>query len=148
MQLIKVTKGAYFITTDSTKMDVTAIHKFLSEESHWAKNVPFTIVQKSVEHSLCFGIFYRNLQVGFARVISDYATIAYLGDVYIIPQHRKKGLSKWLMEVVLAHPDLQRLRRWILLTADAHDLYKQFGWQPVAKPERYMEIYNDSVYKP
>lgn len=147
MQTINRIKGNYFITTDNTKMDITAIHDFLSKKSHWAANIPFATVQKSIDHSLCFGLFYQNGQIGFARIISDFATIAYLGDVYIIPQHRNLGLSKWLMEVVMSHPDLQGLRRWILLTADAHGLYNQFGWRPVEKPERYMEIYNSSIYK-
>ncbi len=127
-------------------MDLIAIHYFLATQSHWNQNILVETVRTANENSLCFGVFYDNEQVGFARVITDYATIAYLGDVFIVPMHRGKGLSKWLMETIMKHPQLLGLRRWILLTADAHELYKKFGWQPVAKPERYMELYNPDVY--
>jgi GNAT superfamily N-acetyltransferase len=99
-----------------------------------------------VENSLNFGLFHCNNQIGLARVISDFATIAYLGDVYVLPEYRGKGLSKWLMDQVMAHPALQGLRRWILLTSDAHGLYRQFGWKEIARPELYMELFNPNVY--
>ena len=144
----------YTISTDKDKLDLPWIHQFLSTQAYWCLNIPFAIVKRSVEHSLCFGVYYgdpkgaeRPRQVGFARVITDYATIAYLGDVFIIPEHRGKGLSKQLVQTIMAHPDLQGLRRWILLTGDAHGLYQQFGWKPVASPDRYMEIANPDIYK-
>ena len=99
-----------------------------------------------MENSLCFGVYFGAQQVGFARVITDFATIAYLGDVFIIPEHRGKGLSKKLVSEIMTHPDLQGLRRWILLTGDAHGLYRQFGWEPIAYPDRYMEIATPNIY--
>jgi GNAT superfamily N-acetyltransferase len=101
-----------------------------------------------VENSLCFGVYYRgDSQVGFARIITDYATIAYLGDVFILPEHRGQGLSKLLVGEIMAHPDLQGLRRWMLLTSDAHGLYRQYGWKTIVNPDRYMEIANPDIYK-
>ena len=129
-------------------MDLEFIHRYLSTEAYWCLNIPFETVRRSIAHSLCFGVFHGEEQVGFARVISDQATIAYLGDVFIIPEHRGKGLSKELIRTIMSHPDLQGLRRWILLTQDAHGLYRQFGWTAVAHPERYMESTNPNVYAP
>jgi GNAT superfamily N-acetyltransferase len=136
----------YSGSTDRDRLDLVFIHNFLSTQAYWCLNIPFAIVKRSIDNSLCFGVYHGQRQVGFARVITDYATIAYLGDVFIVPEHRGKGLSKRLMEEVIAHPDLQGLRRWILLTADAHGLYSQFGWQAVAHPERYMEITRPDIY--
>lgn len=127
-------------------MDLRFIHHYLSTKAYWCLNIPFETVRRSVEHSLCFGVFDSQQQVGFARVITDRATIAYLGDVFIVEEHRGRGLSRDLMRSIMAHPDLQGLRRWILLTQDAHGLYEQFGWAPVAHPERYMELVNPAVY--
>lgn len=146
MEIITINQGDYLISTDKSKIDVLAIHDFLTNHSYWAKNIPLETVKHSVENSLCFGLFHQDAQIGFARVISDFATIAYLGDVYVLHEYRKKGLSKWLIELVMQHPDLQRLRRWVLLTADAHKLYEKYGWKPVEKPERYMEVVNPNVY--
>ena len=139
--------GEYIVSSDREKLDLPLIHKYLSTQAYWCLNIPFAILKRSVENSLCFGVYHGDRQVGFARIISDYATIAYLGDVFIIPEHRGKGLSKRLMETIMAHPDLQGLRRWILLTGDAHGLYRQFGWKPVANPDLYMELANPDVYK-
>ena len=136
----------FVISTDKDKLDVDLIHYFLSKESHWALDIPLEVVKRSNEGSICFGVYHKDKQVGFARVISDLATIAYLGDVFILNQYRRLGLSKWLMESILKHPDLQGLRRWILLTKDAHGLYEKLGFKPVANPDRYMEIYNPHVY--
>ncbi len=136
----------YSIETGTAKMDIPVIHNYLANESYWAKNVPLHIVEKYVQHSFNFGVFYRNEQVGYARVITDYTTIAYLGDVFILQEHRGKGLSKWLMQTIMDHPELQGLRRWILATADAHGLYKQFGWTPLKIPDRWMEFHNPDVY--
>jgi GNAT superfamily N-acetyltransferase len=146
MQIITVQKDDYLITTDRTKMDIRFIHHFLSTETYWSKGIPLDVVQRAIEHSLNFGIFHRNSQVGYARIVSDFATMCYLGDVFIIPDHRGKGLSKWLIEQIRAHPDLKGLRRWILLTRDAHELYKQFGWRTIAHPDRWMEIHDPNVY--
>jgi GNAT superfamily N-acetyltransferase len=145
MQIVTA-KGAYSITTDRAKMDVSFIYHFLSTEAYWSKNIPMDTVQRAIDHSLNFGLFHLDQQVGYARIISDLATIAYLGDVFIAPDHRGRGLSKWMMEQIMAHPDLQGLRRWILLTMDAHDLYRQFGWQSIAQPDRWMEIHDPNAY--
>jgi len=136
----------YYISTDRTKLDIPFIHQYLSNESYWAKGIPLEVVQRAAEHSLNFGVFYRDEQVGYARVVSDLATVAYLGDVFIIAAHRGKGLSKMLMEAIMRHRDLQGLRRWILLTRDAHALYEQYGWKPIAAPDRWMEVHDANVY--
>ena len=105
------------------------------------------MVARSIENSLCFGVYDGDKQVGFARVISDFATYAYIGDVFVLESHRRRGLSAWMMEAIMGHPELQHLRRWSLLTRDAHGLYAKFGFTPVAKPERYMELHHPAVYK-
>ena len=141
------TKGEFSISTDRDKLDLGFIHGFLSGEAYWSRNIPLATVKKSVENSLNFGLYHGERQIGYARIITDYATIAYLGDVFVISEYRGKGLSKWLMQQVTDHPDLQGLRRWLLLTMDAHELYKKFGWQPIQSPDRYMERFNPDVYK-
>ena len=145
---IDIANGNYTISTDKEKLDIPFIHAFLSKESYWALNVPLETVQRSIANSLCFGVYHNpsSSQVGFARIITDYATIAYLGDVFITIPHRGHGLSKTLMQQIMTHPDLQGLRRWVLLTADAHDLYRQFGWQSIPNPEKYMEVHNPNPY--
>jgi GNAT superfamily N-acetyltransferase len=105
-------------------------------------NIPFSRVETAIDHSLNFGLYLKEQQIGYARVITDFASIAYLGDVYVLPEFRGQGLSKWLMQTIMEYPDLQGLRRWILSTADAHGLYKQFGWKPVACPDRWMEVHS------
>src|SRR5882757_6049487 len=146
MEAITVTKDDYLITTDKTKLDIGFLHSFLSTEAYWSKGIPLDTVIRAAENSLNFGLFHQDKQIGYARIISDYSTVCYLGDVFVIRAHRGKGLSKWLMQQVMAHPDLKGLRRWILLTGDAHGLYKQFGWKPIAHPERWMEVHNPDVY--
>ncbi len=143
-------KDNYTISTDTAIFDIETIHRYLSEESYWAKNIPIELVRKSIQNSLCFGVFAFDKQVGFARVITDKASFAYLGDVFILPEHRGRGLSKWLMETIHAYPDLQGLRRWLLFTSDAHGLYSQFGWQPVPEQftHRIMQIHNPDIYLP
>ena len=126
------------ITTDRARMDVDAIHRFLSEESYWAKGIPRDLVERSIEHSLCFGAFDEGAQVGFARVITDFATFAYLADVFVLASHRGRGVSKRIMEAVTSHPDLRGLRRWHLVTRDAHALYTQFGFAALDAPGRHM----------
>jgi N-acetylglutamate synthase-like GNAT family acetyltransferase len=135
----------YIISTDPNWVDVDVVWRFLSEESYWARGVPREMVQRSLSHSIPFGVYEVGppsvrKQVGFARVVSDRATFAYLADVFILTEHRNQGLSKRLLEAVLAHPELQGLRRWLLFTADAHSLYEQFGFALAAYPERIMEI--------
>jgi GNAT superfamily N-acetyltransferase len=138
-------KEDFLISTDRSRLDRNLIHRFLAD-SYWAKNIPFEIMEKSIENSLCFGAYHTSQQVGFARVISDYATFAYIGDVFVLEEYRGRGLSKWLMECILQHPDLQNLRRWTLVTRDAHELYRKFGFTSLQKPERYMEILSPSPY--
>lgn len=136
----------FLISTDKSKLDIDSIHAFLSTKAYWSLHIPKERVQKAIENSLCFGVYHKELQIGFARVISDYSTIAYLGDVYILEAFRGQGLSKWLMDTIMNYPDLQGLRRWILLTGDAHGLYQQFGWTALADSSKWMELHNKNVY--
>ena len=138
-------RGDYAITTDAARMDVAAVHAYLSR-SYWANGVPLALVQRAIDHSLCFGLFHRDQQVGFARVITDRATFAYLADVYVLEAHRGQGLSKWLIGTVRAHADLQGLRRFMLSTRDAHGLYRQFGFKELTFPTRLMEVLDGEVY--
>jgi len=136
----------YKVSPDPALLDLAVIHGFISQ-SYWAKEMPRPLAERMIKNSLCFGVYHQGAQVGLARVISDYATFAYLADVFILPEHRGKGLSKALMATILAHPDLQGLRRWMLVTLDAHGLYEQFGFKPVAHPERHMEIHHAGLYQ-
>lgn len=139
--------GQYTFSSDRARVDVAQVHRWLSEESYWAKGIPFDIVARSIANSVCFSIHHATEgQVGFARVITDRATFAYLADVFVLTPHRGKGLSKRLMQEIQAHPELQGLRRWLLATRDAHELYAQFGFvAPV--PGRLMERVNPKVYE-
>ena len=128
------------ISTDKEKLDIRVIHNYLSNESYWAKGRTLETVQGSIENSLCFGVYIENKQVGFARVITDYAVFAWLLDVFILPEFQGKGYGKKLMEAIMTHNTLQGLRRWGLGTDDAHGLYKQFGFAPLHKPGNMMEI--------
>ena len=131
----------YSISTDKTKLDLDLIHHFLANESYWARNIPRPLVERAIANALCFGAYHDDQQqVGFARVVSDFAVFAYVGDVFVLPEHRGRGVSKMLMKAIREHPDLQTLRRWHLLTSDAHGLYRQFGFNGLATPERHMEI--------
>ncbi len=140
-------RGEFEVTTDKDRLDLNTTHEFLAQSSEWARGIPRSTFEKSLRHSLCFGLFNKKTQIGFARVISDHATIAYLGDVFVLPEYRGRGLAKWLMECVLSHPELQMLRRWILVTKDAHRLYRQFSFTPLASPLKFMELYNPDIYK-
>jgi GNAT superfamily N-acetyltransferase len=147
VEYIQHRRGEFVISTDPVRLNLEMIYEFLTN-CYWAKGIPREIVARSIEHSLCFGVYDGSgAQVGFARVISDFATIAYLGDVFVLESHRGRGLSKWMMECVMQHPKLQGLRRWILLTRDAHGLYSQFGFTPIESPERYMELHRRDVYE-
>lgn len=139
------TRGEYLITTDRTRFEIEAIHKFLTQ-SYWSPGVPISVVERAISNSLCFGVFDGNRQIGFARIITDRATFAYLADVYILESYRGKGLAKWLLEVIHSLDDLQGLRRIMLATRDAHELYKQFGYTELADPSRLMERYDPTVY--
>lgn len=168
-EVIESRRGEFLVSTDPARIDLDLVYEFLTN-CYWAKGIPRDVVARSIENSLCFGIYDESVpespssrkgrekdgatakpgaprQVGFARVISDFATIAYLGDVFVLESHRGHGLGKWMMECIMHHPALQRMRRWILLTRDAHGLYSQSGFTPVKKPENYMELHNPHVYE-
>jgi GNAT superfamily N-acetyltransferase len=139
-------KDGFCISTEKARLDLCAIHRFLSTEAYWSLNIPFSRVEAAVAHSLNFGLYQGDEQIGFARIVTDYASIAYLGDVYVLREFRGRGLAKWLMQTIIEYPELQGLRRWILSTKDAHGLYNQFGWTPILYPERWMEIHDREVY--
>lgn len=138
---------AYEISTDKARLDLAVIHGYLVQ-SYWSPGIPRAVVARAIEHSLCFGAYCDGAQVGFARVITDAATFAYLADVFVLEAHRGRGVSKQLMRAVRAHPDLQGLRRFMLATRDAHGLYRQFEFEGLAYPERLMEILRPNVYPP
>ena len=135
----------FTVSADRTAMDVAVIHRYLSEVSYWARGVSLETVTRSLDHSLCFGGFADGAQVAFARVVTDRATFAYLCDVFVLDDHRGKGYSKALMAAIMAHAELQGLRRFYLATLDAHSLYAPFGFKPLAHPERVMEISNQVI---
>ncbi len=137
-------KGKYFISTDKSKLDIKVIQEHLSN-SYWARNRKLKTTKLTIKNSLCFGLYFINSQIGFARVITDYATFAYLADVFIIEEHRGKGLSKWLIEVILNYGEVQKLRRWFLATRDAHGLYEKFGFTSLREPEKIMEIFRKNL---
>lgn len=143
----KYFKENYTISTDKAELDIPFIHDFLTNESGWSNGIPYHLVEKSIEHSLNFGIYLDKKQIGFARIVSDYSTVAYLGDVFIIDEFRGLGLSKWLMEVIMNHNELQHLRRWILVTSTAEWLYEKYGFTELVNPEIYMEKLDTDVYK-
>ena len=138
-------KKGFYISTDRSLIDIDLVYAYLAEQSYWAKGLLFTTFKTSVQNSICFGIYYPDGQVGFARVISDKATFAYICDVFILPRFRKQGLSKWLVQTILAHPELNSLRRWSLATLDAHGLYTKFGFKKLNYPERWMEIFTPYI---
>jgi N-acetylglutamate synthase-like GNAT family acetyltransferase len=145
MTAIELPEG-YVISSDSALLDIEVIHGFIAQ-SYWAKGIPKPLIERMISNSLCWGVYYRAEQIGFARVITDKATFAYLADVFILPEHRGKGLSKALVATILAHPDLQGLRRWMLVTADAQGLYEPFGFRVVPQPARHMEIHRPGMYE-
>jgi GNAT superfamily N-acetyltransferase len=163
-ETVEYRRGEFLVTTNPAWLDIDLIHRFLTN-CYWAKGIPKDVVARSIEHSLCFGIYDesrqknalpakdagnatpRPVQVGFARVISDLATVAYLGDVFVVGSHRGRGLGKWMMECIMQHPALQGFRRWILLTRDAHELYAKVGFTPLQTPKSYMELHRADVYE-
>ena len=138
-------RDGYEIDTDRERLDFLVIHSFLSEESYWAKGRSLEVVRRSIENSLPFGIFHGGGQVGFGRVVTDYATFAWVADVFVLPGHRGRGLAAWMLEIMLAHPDLQGLRRWALATKDAHQLYDKLRFRPLRWPARWMERPGDGL---
>jgi GNAT superfamily N-acetyltransferase len=160
-EIVEHQRGEFLISTDPARLDLDVIHNFLTN-CYWARGAPREVVARSIENALCFGIYDGGdtvpclakearhgvpMQVGFARVISDFATVAYVGDVFVLESHRGRGLGKWLMECIVKHPALQNLRRWILTTRDAHGLYAQVGFTAVKSPERFMERHDPDVYE-
>jgi N-acetylglutamate synthase-like GNAT family acetyltransferase len=135
-----IDKG-YLISTDKSLLDFDVIYNYLDKQSYWAKGIPPQKLKSAIENSICFGVYHNKNQIGFARVITDKATFAYIADVFILPGFRKKGLSKWLMQTIMNFPDFADLRRWSLATADAQGLYSQFGFTQITRPERWMEIF-------
>ena len=131
----------FHISTDKSLLDIDMIYNYLDKESYWAQGIPPEKIKKAIDGSLCFGVYLNKQQVGFARIVTDKATFAYLCDVFVLPHFRRKGLSKWMVQTIVQHPDLQGLRRWSLATADAHGLYNQFGFKQLAKPDNWMEIF-------
>ncbi len=142
----ELSRGGYVVTTDASRLDIDYIHAFLTG-SYWARGIPRDVVARAIENSLNFGLFQGPRQVGFARAITDRAWYAYIADVFVDEAHRGKGLGKLLVEAVISHPDLQNLRRMMLGTADAHGLYRQFGFTDVDRPERWMERGDPAVYQ-
>lgn len=143
-------RDGFTVSTDKARLDVELIHRFLAA-TYWARGIPAAVVRRAIDHSLCFGLYENSQegerQVGFARVITDYATFAYLSDVFVLEAYRGRGLGDWLVATILAHPDLQGLRRWSLVTREAHGLYRKHGFTALANPERYMEIADLEVYE-
>jgi GNAT superfamily N-acetyltransferase len=131
-------RDGYLISTNASMLDLEVVHGYLSR-SYWAAGVPEDVVRRSIENSLCFGVYRGEEQAGFARVVTDRATFAYLADVFVLEEHRGQGIGKWLVEVILSHPDLQGLRRWMLATRDAHDLYRRYAFTELARPGIFME---------
>lgn len=138
-------QDGYSISTDRHKLDMDMIHHFLTH-SYWAPGISLERVKRAAEHSLCFGVYHHDKQVGYARVLSDFAVFAYLMDVFIVDEHRGRGLGKWLIQTILEYPDLGSVKRWLLATKDAHGLYAQFGFEPISHPERFMGKSNFESY--
>ncbi len=147
MKPYEINDGDLLISDDKARLDRPFIHRFLSQRSYWAKDVPMEVVSRSIEHSLCFGIYRAGRQIGFARAVTDFATFAWLADVFIVEEERGSGCGKKLVAAIVAHPGLQRLRRIVLGTRDAHTLYGQYGFTPLKYPERFMEKVPETSYK-
>jgi GNAT superfamily N-acetyltransferase len=140
-------KKGYVVSTDKALIDFDVVHGYLCKDSYWAQEIPADTLKRAIENTICFGIYKEKRQVGFSRVISDKATFAYICDVFVLPAFRGIGLSKWLVQTIVAHPELQDLRRWSLATLDAHGLYRQMGFVELSKPGNWMEIYRPDIYR-
>lgn len=143
---MELENGEFAISTEKSRLQFDVIQSFLANDSYWAQKRSPEQTRTAIENSICFGLYHHDRQIGFARVVSDQATFAYLGDVFVIDEFRGRGLSKWLMEVIVAHPDLQGLRRWVLATRDAHGLYEKTGFGPLVHPDRWMELTASDAY--
>lgn len=137
--ILEFQSGEFAVSTDPARLDLVAIHDYLSNRSYWVPGIPFSLVEKAAQHSLNFGLYAQDQQIGYARVLTDYVRFAYLMDVFVLEEYRGRGLGKWLMDCVMGHPDLQEVRRWMLATWDAHELYARYGFTPMARPDRFME---------
>jgi len=146
-KIIDQSRDDYLISTDPSKLDLGVVFDYLTNESYWACGRPRDVFDRSIENSLNFGIYYESLQIGFARVVTDRATFAWICDVFVLPAHCGKGLASWTIESILEHPDLQGLRSFFLATRDAHSLYAQFGFKPLEDPSRFMMIRNLTPYR-
>ena len=143
MATIEYHRDDFSISTDKSKLDVNLIHDYLSQRAYWALGRPLSVVENSIEHSLCYGVYLRSRQVGFARIVTDYATFAWLADVFILEEFRGLGLGKWMVECVVSNPELQRLRLFVLATRDAQELYRRFGgFEHLEEPKRWMARWN------
>lgn len=140
-------EDSFLISDDKALLDLQAVHQYLSGESYWSKEIPVDTLTVAIDNSLCFGVYSNNQTIGFARIISDFATFAYLCDVYVLKEFRGKGISKQLMSFIMHHPKLKGLRRWMLMTKDAHGLYHQFGWRALESPDKAMEINYPDIYQ-
>ncbi len=140
-------KTSYEISTDRGRLDLEMIHRFLTN-SYWARNIPRSLVEKAINNSLCFGAYHADAQVGFGRVITDYATFAYLADVFVLPEHRGRGVGRLLIKAMVEHRELSGLRRWLLATKDAHGLYQKFGFSSLTEPSHFLTIHHPAVYSP
>lgn len=143
---MKWQQGDFTVTDNREDLDIEVIHGFLCRESYWAEHIPRATIEKAMAHSLCFGLYHADKQIGFARAVSDHATFAYLADVFVLSDYRGRGLGKWLVSCILIHPELQGLRRWMLATLDAHGLYEQNGFVPLRHPEWFLEIHYPDIY--
>lgn len=139
-------RDEYLVSNDRARLDLGVIHEYLVR-SYWAENIPREIVARSLEHSLGYGVYYQDRQVAFARVVTDQATFAYVADVFVLEAHRSRGLARWLMRCILETPELQGIRRWLLATRDAHEVYRSVGFLPLAEPARFMEIVRNDLYR-
>jgi GNAT superfamily N-acetyltransferase len=139
-------RGDLVISTDPALLDAPLIHDFLANRSYWAKGRPFEVVRRSLDHSLCFGLYQARRQVGLARVVTDWATFAWLCDVFVLEEYRGGGLGKWLIECVVSYPALKGLRRVLLGTRDAHGLYERYGFTPLPDPTRFLGIFRDDLH--
>jgi len=140
-------RDGFTVSSDPARLDLDLVHRYLSEESYWAAGIPRAVLDRAVAGSLCFGVYEGDRQVGFARVVTDRATFAYLCDVFVLPAYRGRGLATWLVGCVVAHPDLQGLRRFVLVTRDAHGLYERFGFVTPPDPGGYMHVHRPDAYR-
>lgn len=143
---MEVTLNEYVISTDRKRLDIDLVQSFLTESSYWARDRTIEQTRSAIDNSICFGLYYGDKQVGFGRVVSDKATFAYIGDVFVTHEFRGQGLGKFLMQAMIDHPDLQGLRRWVLATRDAHSLYEKFGFRELVHPNRWMERPASNAY--